>query len=81
MRPAKCASCRPLRGRKATRSITSPSTPPNTKMIGSVTQIERPARVTSSMPTKAEVLKTAECARLSRSRTPNTKVKPMANRA
>jgi hypothetical protein len=57
--PAKWASARPLSGRNARRSITSPSTAPNTNTIGRAAHSESPPRSTSSMPTNAEAANTA----------------------
>ena len=79
--PAKWASARPLRGRNARRSMTRPSTAPKTNTIGSAAHRDSPPRSTSSMPTNAEAANTAGWARFSRSRMPNTRVKPMANSA
>ena len=81
MSPAKCASARPLSGRNASRSITSPSTAPKTNTIGRAAHSDSPTRSTSSMPTKAEAANTAGWARFSRSRMPKTSVNPIANSA
>ena len=73
IRPAMLESVRARRGRKATRSSTSPSSPANRTASGSATRMLRPCP-TSATATKVATMKTAAWARLRMSRTPKTSV-------
>ena len=74
IRPEMFESARPRSGRKASRSRTIPMRPPATTARGRATQSERCASATSARATNAASMKTAWCARLRMSRTPNTSV-------